>query len=217
MTTLTETQDDFWAPKRRLTLAQARRRSDLVRFLRMLFTTAAAISAGVLIGSLAYSVISHERPTEADRTTNVVTMMNPRFTGRDANGVPYVITADTAQRNPVNAQLVELSNPALDDGLTGTVRAPRGVFDQESQQLELFEEVILTDNGGNRFVTTHARMFVEENRVVGLEPLVGSGPLGQIKADSYEITDGGARIIFKGNVWTELQPARRDGRDTGEE
>lgn len=208
---------DFWAPKRRLTLAQARRRSDLVRFLRMLFTTAAAISAGVLIGSLAYSVISHGNMPQTNRTANIVTMLNPRFTGRDANGVPYVITADTAQRNPGNAQLVDLVNPALDEGSTGKVQAPRGVFDQESQQLELFENVVLTDNAGNRFETTHARMFVEENRVIGLEPLVGAGPLGQIRADSYEIQDGGARIVFKGNVWTEIQPARRDGRESGEE
>ena len=209
--------EDFWAPKRRLTLAQARKRSDLVRFLRMLFTTAAAMSAGVLIGSLAYSVMSHDNAADFDPTTNVVTMQNPRFTGRDASGAPYVITADTAQRSQANAKLVELKNPALDDGIHGTVTAPRGMFDEEAQQLELFEEVVLTDIEGNRFVTTHARMFVQENRVVGLEPLEGNGPLGKIRADSYEIRDGGTRIIFTGNVWTEIQPASREGREAGEE
>lgn len=205
---------EFWAPKRQLTLGQARRRSDLVRFLRMLFTSGAAISAGILIGSLAYSVIQHGNHEPFDRKANIVTMLNPRFTGRDAAGIPYVITADSAKRNESNAQLVELVNPMLDNGTTGTVRAPRGVFDQQSQQLELFEEVILTDSGGNRFETTHARLFVQENRVEGLEPLVGAGPIGRIKADTYEITEGGARIVFKGNVWTELQPA---GGDKGEE
>ncbi len=206
--------DDFWVPKRRLTLGQARKRSDLVRFLRMLFTSCAAISAGILIGNLAYSVIQHGQRTEIDKTPNIVTMLNPRFTGRDAAGVPYVITADSAKRNEANAQLVELVNPMLDNGMTGTVRAPTGVFDQGSQQLELFKEVVMTDANGNRFETTHARLFVQENRVEGLEPLVGAGPIGRIKADTYEILDGGERIVFKGNVWTELQSA--DG-DKGEE
>ena len=213
MNAISATKDDLWAPRRRLSLKQARDRSDFVRLMRMLFTTGAAISAGVLIGSLAYSVISGNKGRVEYADAEIVTMMNPRFSGRDATGQPYVITADTAQRNGANASLVELINPALDDGLTGTVQAPSGVFDQDSQQLELFREVILTDGNGNRFVTTHARMYVQENRVVGLEPLEGDGPIGKIRADSYEIKDGGARITFKGNVWTELQPARRE---TGE-
>ncbi len=217
MTVATANEQDIWIPKRRLTLTQARRRSDLVKLLRMLFVTAAAISAGVLIGNLGYSAFNRGNQEVLNPESNVVTMRNPRFTGRDANGIPYVITADTAQRNIVNPHLVELANPAIEDGSTGTVRAPRGVFDQESQQLELFEEVTLMDSSGNRFVSPHARMYVQENRVVGLQPLEGDGPLGRIKADSYEINDGGARITFTGNVWTELQPARRESPETGEE
>ncbi|MAP94760.1 MAG: hypothetical protein CMK07_07400 [Ponticaulis sp.] len=212
MTSTTAIADDFWVPRRRLSLRQARNRSDLVRLLRMLFTSAAAISAGILIGSLGYSVYSGRDAGPRIGDTQVI-MQNPRFSGRDASGQPYVITADTAQRNGANPSLIELSNPALDDGLNGTVQAPTGTFDQDAQQLELFEDVILTDAGGNRFVTTHARMFVQENRVVGMQPLEGVGPLGKIRADTYEIVDGGSRIILRGNVWTEIEPG---GRETGE-
>ncbi|OUY01009.1 MAG: hypothetical protein CBB65_02525 [Hyphomonadaceae bacterium TMED5] len=213
MNSVAATHDDIWAPKRRLSLKQARSRSDLVRLLRMLFTSAAAISAGVLIGSLAYSVISGTTTQVDMGEARSVTMLNPRFTGRDANGQPYEITADTAQRNTSNASLIDLVNPALDNGMSGTVQAPRGVFDQDAQHLELFEEVVLTDASGNRFVTTHARMYVQDNRVVGLEPLEGEGPFGKLRADSYEINDGGDRVTFRGNVWTEIQPSRRE---TGE-
>lgn len=214
MSPVTTTMDDIWVPRRRLSLRQARSRSDLVRLLRMLFTSAAAISAGVLIGSLAYTMISGGQSQIDYGSDEIVTMRNPRFSGRNAEGQPYVITADTAQRDGANAMLIELVNPALDDGINGTVRAPRGVFDQESQQLELFENVIMTDSSGNRFVSTHARMYVQDNRVVGLQPLNGEGPLGKIRADSYEIRDGGARVIFRGNVWTEIQS---QPRETGEE
>tara|TARA_Y100000052_G_scaffold791_1_gene667 strand:+ start:7683 stop:8222 length:540 start_codon:yes stop_codon:yes gene_type:complete len=176
----------------------------------MLFTSAAAISAGVLIGSLAYSVISGGNSATAVQSAQVVTMKNPRFTGRNATGQPYVITADEAQRNGANPSLIELKNPALDDGLNGTVRAPRGMFDQDAQYLELFEEVVLTDASGNRFETTHARMYVRENRIVGLQPLDGVGPLGKIRADSYEIQDGGDVVIFRGNVWTEIDQSANE-------
>ena len=210
MTSISTTDDSIWVPSRRLSLRQARSRSDLVRLLRMLFVSGATISAGVLIGSLAASVISGTDHRVDFSSTQIVTMQNPRFTGRDADGKPYVITADTAQRNGANASLIELANPALDDGLNGTVFAPSGMFDQDAQILELFEEVVMTDAGGNRFVTSHARMFVQENRIVGLQPLEGDGPIGKIRADSYEIRDGGELVIFTGNVWTEIQPERRD-------
>ncbi|MFC6198724.1 LPS export ABC transporter periplasmic protein LptC [Ponticaulis profundi] len=213
MSAIAATQEDFWAPKRRLSLEQARKRSDLVRFLRMLFTTIAAISAGVMIGSLAYSVISGETASTIDAGDNMVTMQNPRFSGRDATGQPYVITASSAKRNGANPAIVELVSPSLDESITGTVSAPRGEFDQATQQLELFDDVIMTDSSGMRFSTTHARLFVQENRVVGVQPLTGEGPIGKIRADSYEILDGGDRVIFKGNVWTELEPSEPD---TGE-
>ncbi len=213
MSSLSAQQNDIWAPKRRLSLKQARSRSDLVGLLRMLFITGAALSAGALLGSFIVSIVNGHGPRADYTATQVVTMLNPRFTGRDANGQPYVITADTAQRNGANASLIELQNPALDDGLNGTVQAPRGVFDQDAQHLELFEDVVLMDASGNRFVTTHARMYVQENRVVGLEPLEGEGPFGRLRADSYEINDGGDRVTFRGNVWTEIQPS---SRETGE-
>ena len=40
----------------------------------------------------------------------------------------------------------------------------------------------------------------------GLSPLEGKGPLGDIRADSYEILDGGNRIVFQGNVTTVIIP-----------
>ena len=53
-----------------------------------------------------------------------------------------------------------------------------------------------------------------------LSPLEGSGPLGDIKADSYEILDGGDRIVFKGNVQTVIYPSKPEesaGTREGEE
>ncbi len=219
MTALAAPQADFWAPKRRLSLSQARRRSERVQVLRVAFAAVAAIAAGVLLGSMVVSAFSS--PSDATKfltDTEAVTMRNPRFTGRDAVGAPYMITADTAQRNGANAALIDLRNPALDDGFNGTIRAPSGIFDQDLQVLDLFEEVVLTDSAGNRFTSSGAKMYIEENRVVGNTPLVGEGPIGKVRADTYEIEDGGARIILTGNVWTEIQPGGgRQVAETGEE
>ena len=53
----------------------------------------------------------------------------------------------------------------------------------------------------------------------GLEPLSGNGPLGDVRADSYEIEDEGDRVIFRGNVNLTIYPEGREESDaaTGDE
>ena len=48
----------------------------------------------------------------------------------------------------------------------------------------------------------------------GLEPLNGNGPLGDVRADSYEIEDEGDRVIFRGNVDLTLYPNAREDFET---
>ncbi|MEL6757564.1 MAG: hypothetical protein AAFP81_14125, partial [Pseudomonadota bacterium] len=66
------------------------------------------------------------------------------------------------------------------------------------------------DAEGYEFTTTAARVFVQDGRIEGLEPLSGNGPLGYVRADSYEIEDEGDRVIFRGNVDLTIYP---DGKD----
>ena len=88
----------LWAPKRQLTLAQARRRSERVRYLRYGLVGAAAVSIGLFLGFVFRSAVSQDARPPAVRDDEAVTMINPRFTGRDSEGQVFTITADAAQR-----------------------------------------------------------------------------------------------------------------------
>lgn len=214
--------DFAWAPRRQLTLEQARRRSDLVRLMRMVFVACAAISIGLLAGHVvrnAVAGLSGER--KAFRSNEIVTMINPRFTGRDSGGKAYVITADSAQRRRANENVVDLVNPKLVDELGSEVTAPEGIYDRSTATLDLYRDVRVADSAGYRFRTTQARFFVSEGRIVGLEPLQGQGPVGDIRSDSYEILDQGDVINFRGNVEMTFYPDEdEDGeitRETGQD
>ena len=204
-----------WAPQRQMTLAQARRRSRTVGLLRMAFVAGAAISAGVIIGPMAATTLSGSGQ-EIDQLAGdeVVTMVNARFTGRNIAGEGYVITAEAARRRRADPSTINLTNPRLVDDQGTQVSAPVGVFYQNLDYLELFQAVKVRDREGYEFTTTAARVFVQDGRVQGLEPLNGNGPLGDVRADSYEIEDDGDRIIFRGNVDMTLYP---DGRSEPEE
>lgn len=200
-----------WAPSRRLSLSQARKRSARVKWLRTGFLALSVGSAAILVGTLAGNAIqqagSGRTNLSADET---VTMLNPRFSGRDAFARAYVLTADTAQRQRASQDVIELINPRLVDDMNRVVTAPRGLYDQQSQTLELFESVRAEEGEGYVFTSTHAKFFVADGRVEGVAPLEGSGPIGDVRADTYEILEDGASIRLKGRVRTVLYPKGRD-------
>ncbi|MBA3067420.1 MAG: hypothetical protein FP825_02935 [Hyphomonas sp.] len=206
----------LWAPRRQLTLAQARRRSERVRYLRYALVGAAAVSVGLFLGYVIRSALSQDARPPAVRDDEAVTMINPRFTGRDADGQVFTITADAAQRRRAEDGVVDLVNPVMRDANGAELKAPTGFYDREKGVLELYEDVNIRDSAGYTFNTKGARLILGEDRVEGLSPLQGKGPLGDIEADSYEILDGGNRIVFQGNVRTVIYPQPAEEPATSE-
>jgi lipopolysaccharide export system protein LptC len=196
----------LWAPRRQLTLAQARRRTDRVRYLRYSLVGAAAVAIGLFVGHVVRSALTQDVRPASVRDDEAVTMINPRFTGRDTNGEVFTITADAAQRRRAQEGIVDLVNPVMRDSTGAELKAPTGFYDRDKGVLELYEAVNITDSAGYSFISRGARLILGEDRVEGLSPLEGKGPLGDIQADSYEILDGGNRIVFEGNVKTVIYP-----------
>ncbi len=195
---------DLWEPRRVTTLTQARFRSSLVGLLRMLFMAGIAISAGWLIGPVIVHGFTSGNVQHADPVSGV-TMINPRFSGRDDNGNTYILTAGTAKRRLDELEVVDLQLPVLEDGIGGMVEAKTGVYDRGNQMLTLEGDVHLVDASGNELLSQHALVYIAENRIVGETPLKGWGDFGEFRADKYEIIDGGKEILLTGNVWTRLQ------------
>jgi len=204
----------LWVPRRQLTLAQARRRSERVRLLRMLFIALAAISIGFFAGHVIKSALTSDAKPVQVSPDESVTMLNPRFTGRDSAGQSFQITADAARRRRTDAEAVDLIGPVLQDETGSAVSAPSGMYDRDAGILELYEDVKITDSSGYSFRTSGARVWVGEGRVEGLSPLEGKGPLGDIRCDSYEVLDDGNRIVCSGNVKTVIYPAQESAPPT---
>ncbi|HEV7690778.1 MAG TPA: LPS export ABC transporter periplasmic protein LptC [Hyphomonadaceae bacterium] len=204
---------DQWGPRRATSLKEARARTALVHILRLLFTIGAVLSAGVLIGFIVKDVLAHKDGAPPPPTG--ITVLGPQFQGRDSHGKPYKLTADTARRRRENANLVDLTNPHLEDSTSTTVQARDGVYDEKSRILDLVGDVVMQDAGGYTFTTERARMYVEEGRVEGKTPLHGVGAMGEVTADSYEVLDDGNRIVLKGNVSTIFTSKRKRSGGAG--
>jgi lipopolysaccharide export system protein LptC len=205
---------EMWTPRSATDLAATRRRTAVVHIMRLLLTTAAVVSAGFLIGPVVSNVFGRVAPPPPMSAANV-TILSPRFEGRDANDKPFVVTADTAHRRKANQALIDLVNPKIEDETGATVIAPEGVYDRESQILDLVGGVVMKDSAGYTFNTESARMFARENRIVGKTQLQGFGPIGEVRADEYEVFDDGAHVVLTGNVWTKFVTTKKGSESNG--
>ncbi|WP_375283757.1 LPS export ABC transporter periplasmic protein LptC [Marinicauda pacifica] len=212
-------------PRRADAFAAAQRRSVFVRRLRI------ALLAG--IGLIALNIVLQNilrapdvsGGTPEQPTGELERIVNPRFIGRDEDGTPFVVTADSAVRRPGSiVGLTELENPRLDysmlgEGLEagpGAVLANLGVYNPDTRSLELNQAVNLSTRSGYRFETPSATIQLPESRIVGEEPVYGEAPWGAIRAGGFEVHEEGRRVIFTDGVTTRLYLNERsdETRDT---
>jgi len=136
------------------------------------------------------------------REARELRMIAPRYSGIDRAGRPFVVTAAVGLQVPDRQDLMSLQEPRADmkthQGDDVVVDAATGIYQSQTQLLDLFGEVKLVHQNGTRFVTDSARVDVANNTVEGSDPVEGHGPSGDIKAEGFRILDKGDTIMFTG-------------------
>ncbi len=190
----------LWAPQRRSTLAQARRRSRFLRTFRWLCILISAGSIALTLGFVAaHSVQKSFGLRDQISAGDALRMVNPRFSGVDSRG-EFMLTASTAVRRSRLSDLVDLEQPYYRGSKGQTITAPRGVYRQDKRTLELLGAVEFKDESGNVFETSYAMIDTTRDVARGDKPVRGAGPLGVVRADAYEIQASGGRVRMSGNV-----------------
>jgi len=137
-------------------------------------------------------------------------MAKARYTGLDRNNHPFIITAELARQKPDLQSLVTLEKPTGDlttaAGNWLELSANTGLYQQQSQLLDLFGEVALFQDKGNEFHSTTAHIDMASGTAEGDDPTTGQGPFGNVIADGFRILDRGDTIIFKGHATMEIEP-----------
>jgi lipopolysaccharide export system protein LptC len=134
-------------------------------------------------------------------------MMNPRYAGTDRSGHPFVITAAVGRQVPDRDDLMSLDKPEAHlknhSGANIVVTADSGVYQSQTQFLDLFGNVTLTHENGTVIVTSAARLDAANNAAQGNQPVEGHGPSGDINAQGFEVIDKGDIVKFIGatNMW----------------
>ncbi len=195
---------------RRTSAAQWRRRSRVVRVLRILLPAIIGLIFAGLAGAVAYNTFmaGPARPTNSD---DPIRLMNPRFIGQDEKGRAFVLTAISATRDPKEYQRVVLDRPALVLDENGPdalkVSARHGVYHEDDRKLEMSGGVNLS--GARAAFQTAASLFdTKTGELVGSGPIHGSGSLGEITAKSYGVYGKGDRMVFTGGVHSRINQSK---------
>jgi lipopolysaccharide export system protein LptC len=153
---------------------------------------------------------------QAPEEIDTITMENARFAGVDAEGRSFNVTADRAIQSVDDEQHIVLQQPKADiilaDGTKIAIRSDTGGLQRDTRILDLFGSVTLVQDGGYEFRTTKARIDLNGRTAAGDAIIEGHGPTGEIRADGFEITDRGQRVVFRGRTRALFRP--EPGRDT---
>lgn len=190
---------------------RARRHSRVVRGLRVVLPlTGLVLAAGLFVSFQSIpSAIGDVDLGSVGVNGQTVTMQSPKLTGYGEEGSSYAVTASQAEQDLGKPNVVRLQgiDGRLDeeDGSWTTLKAQHGRLDTEDETLRLDEDIEMTMKDGKRARLKSADVNFSEKTVTSDDPVEMEMEVGRVKAGSLSVTEGGKRILLRGNVVVELQ------------
>ena len=200
-------------PTRRAGTGQPRRYSRFVGLMKYgLPAVAAALIGAVIAWPTAYDRVNEFRLSYAlsAADSGQPGMLNARYVSVDKADRPFVVTADSAVLDPVDADRVKLTalqaDMTLNDDSWITLLAEQGEYDRERKILILSDEVDVFSDHGYEFHAKSTRVLLDSGTAISDLPVHGQGPLGTVRADRFRAYDRGQRLSFEGAVHVIVYP-----------
>jgi lipopolysaccharide export system protein LptC len=205
-----------WSSRVRTTATEALRYSRFVSLMKRLLSLGAFL---IIAAVLAFFFVQRQ-PRQLSmsyemlgQVENDLAMIKPRLTGADADGNPFVITADMAVQDANNAKRASLKNLeadlALDKSSWINARARTGMVDMAAGRLELRGGIDLFTDTGYELHSDSATMNLKQSVVHGHQEVTGQGPDGAFRADSFHADRNTNLLTLAGNVRMTLHGSRK--------
>lgn len=193
----------------------AARRTTLVRTLRIVFPVGALALLGVYGLSIARTaglVGTETLPEIAIRKIlpEDLAMKNPRYEGFNKDGGSYVFTAKTADRDLTLPNVVKLNGIVGEiyqaDKTRTDITAARGVFNNEKNLLDLYDEINVDSESGLKARLTRATILTKEDLLTSDEPVLVEFPNGSVRSKRMTLRQKAREATFAEDVAVSLTP-----------
>ncbi len=139
-----------------------------------------------------------------------VRMVAARYSGLDRENRPFVVTAEVAHQAPKADDAISLDGPKADmttlSGNWNELTAYVGLYQPQSQLLDLFGNVELYQDKGNEIHSDSVRIDMAQGTAESHDPVEGNGNFGHINAQGLRILNRSDTIIFTGHATLDLAP-----------
>lgn len=196
----------------RATLRGARRYSIFVRFMKGALPLAAL---GLAIVVLVY--VLQPPPArmqmafqQLSSLVDDLSMQNPRLSGTDNDGQPFVISASRAMPESNGSERVKLQEVIADfslrDGTAIHVTAGTGLIDTKTRLLQMSGGIHLVSQNGYDATTRSAIADLRTGRIHGESGINANGAFGRITAQRFAMDRSSKQLHFWGNIRMLVNP-----------
>lgn len=203
----TRRQQRDWSARVRETALDAHQYTRFVALMKRALPLAASLIIGAV---LIFSFI----PRQSDKITmayqqlgridNDLAMIKPRLSGTDARGNPFVVTADVAVQDALNTRRARLRNIEADLSMDKqrwfNASAATGLYDMDAGSLVLNDGISVYSDSGYELHTKSGQVDLRSGVLRGQSAVTGQGPLGDFRADRFELHRASRQIFLDGNV-----------------
>ena len=202
----------------RATLRGARRYSVFVRIMKGALPLS-AIGLAILV--LAYIL----QPTPAriqmsfqrvPKLAGDLSMDNPRLSGTDNDGQPFVVSAKRATPETGASDRIRLESIVADfslrDGTAIHLTAGNGIMDTNTRLLQLGGGVQMAAQNGYAANTNSAMADLRGGTIQGDKGISADGAFGRITAQRFAVNRATKQLRFWGNVHMLLNPRSLSGQ-----
>lgn len=173
---------------------------------RVLFFSALALIGAVL----AYSLQTRESVrvstsfARLGRVANDLSMIKPVMHGTDAQGNPFVVTADRAVQDGPSAHKAKLYKVQADitmkNGQWLSANSRGGYLNTDRNLLTLSGDVAVFADSGYEMHTERAQIDLSSGHIAGDSVVTGHGPGGTLRADRFDYQRQSRALHLSGNV-----------------
>jgi lipopolysaccharide export system protein LptC len=196
----------------------ALRHSEHVRILRKALPILAALTlAGYFVsGGFSVSVGDVTASVGGIEVSNgSLRMTNPKLKGADKENGPYVISADYADQDMKNPNMIELhaikAEVTSPSGGWSKMDAVRGTFNSKAEHLSMEEQINIKTSSGVVGRMKHATLDMKTQTLRSHLPVAFDLTNGTVRANALTFQSSKNILLFRGKVAVHLIKTTTDG------
>lgn len=201
---------------------RAQRHSRRVRVLKFALPTVAALAVAAFVGVSWLSVPAGLSVNIGDTAieNGRLVMAAPKLDGFTGDNRAYSMSATRAIQDLGNTARIDLegidAKLPFDDTNWVTVAAKSGMLDRGSNTLDLNSAVTVATDTGITAVLQSAKVDIARGDLDTADPVAITLDGARIEADSFQVRERGAVMIFENRVRMQIDGGRLNGETTGE-